>query len=226
MATIRSESVPGLIFTPGLAPGLTRTGQQRVSVNMTFYPSLGIMARRVEKLGMDIRSFREPLKRAIQKVIIPSIAMNFHKHGRVPPGSNAPPGRWAELAESTIAQKGHSRPLLLTGELQKTMRQFNIWHVDHEKALLANLPQNVWYGVVHQQGMESWDIIEYREAASRRLITEKVASQGSVPARPFVVLQPEDEEAIEEIFLDWLDERAMRAGWPTTARSKILTGDF
>jgi phage gpG-like protein len=35
----------------------------------------------------------------------------------------------------------------------------------------------------------------------------------SIPARPFVLFQPEDEEAIERVFSDWLDERIARAGF-------------
>lgn len=214
---IRSEGVPGLIFTPDL------TSDKVTSLTMTFEPSIGIMARRVDKLGMDIRSFREPLKRAIKEVVIPSIAQNFHKHGRP---------RWAPLTTETVEQKGHAIPLVRSGALKKTMGLLNIWHIDTEKALLANLPESVWYGVVHQMGtgghnvgrfQDNEAIIAYDPLDDRFY---NAGAEGAIPARPFVMLQEEDEQAIDEIFLDWLDERALHAGWPTTARSKILSGDF
>lgn len=70
------SNLKGLILTPNLGQGQVR------SVQMFFTPSMGIMARRVDKLGLDIRSFREPLKRAIRNVVIPSIAENFAVGGR------------------------------------------------------------------------------------------------------------------------------------------------
>jgi len=171
------------------------------------------MARKIDKLGLDIRSFKEPLSRAIKQVVIPSITMNFHKHGRP---------RWPELSPDTIAKKGHARPLLLTGDLQKTMKLFSIWHVDREKALLANLPNNVWYGVVHQAGYggraQSIRVVNIGTGAAGQTgatfgnplnFSEET---GAIPARPFVLLQTQDEVAITQVFEEWLEERITRAG--------------
>lgn len=214
---LRSAGVPGLIFTPGL------TSRQVSSLQMTFEPSLGIMARRVDKLGLDIRSFREPLKRSLVQVIIPSILMNFHKHGRP---------RWQPLSEYTIAQKGSPVPLVRSGMLKRVMGQQNIWHLDSEKLLLANLPESVWYGVIHQAGIgdQAAEADMWFDPVAQAWVNVGESSYESdtrnIPARPFVLIQPDEWEKIDEIFLDWLDERARAADLPTSARAKILTGDL
>jgi phage gpG-like protein len=35
----------------------------------------------------------------------------------------------------------------------------------------------------------------------------------AIPARPFLIIQPEDEQEIRFVFTEWLDER-VRAAWP------------
>ena len=221
----RSRGVPGLIVDPALTQFVGE--RRRVSLDMTFEPSLGVMARRVDKMGLDIRSFREPLHRVLKEIVIPSIKLNFHKHGRTPSGQG---NAWERLSEWTEQKKGHGRPLLLTGALQKTMERQNIWHLDGEKLLLANLPQEVWYGVVHQQGAGDPDAAAdmWFDPVAQVYVNVGDSDGGpsNIPARPFVQLTDEEIEMIDEVFLDWLDERAMRAGWPTTARSKILSGDL
>jgi len=155
-------------------------------LTLDFKPSLRITAGHYEAVGVSIRSFREPLKRAIQKVIIPSIRANFDSGGRP---------AWEPYADSTrefheslgIAM---SQSLLVkSGALRRTMGYFNIWTVDKEKAELNDLPQNVWYGKVHQAGYGGR------------------SGKGLIPARPFVMLQPGDEDKIVEVFEKWLDER-------------------
>jgi phage gpG-like protein len=95
----------------------------------------------------------------------------------------------------------------------------NIWSIDSERALISDLPDSVWYGKVHQAGYGGgsgqktvriknistglWDT--FTEAGSE-------AGSGEIPARPFVVLQPQDIENIERVFSDWLGERIAAAG--------------
>jgi phage gpG-like protein len=190
----------------------TFTSSNVVSMSFSFEGSAGIAARRVDKLGLDIRSFKVPLTRSVREVVIPSIQINFHKHGRPP---------WPPLAEETAMQKGHARPLLLTGALQGTMKQIGIWHIDREKALIPNLPENVWYGVIHQTGADfgggsSSATIRIRNPLTGAITETKgpaaASGGGSIPARPFAVIQPEDEEKIQEVFSDWLGERIAAAG--------------
>lgn len=193
----------GLIITPALT-------QRNVSIDLHFQPSVGILARRFDKLGADIRSFREPLKRAVKEVVIPSIKANFDAEGR--------PG-WAQLSEQTVTRRGSAHPILRrSGRLRRVATQLNIWTIDREKALIADLPDSVWYGKVHQAGFGSHDVQEDFAYPGGHLGTpvsqglKNLGEAGSIPPRPFVMLQPEDLNAIDQVFLDWLDERIAAAG--------------
>jgi len=159
-----------------------------VGLKMEFSPSIGLQAKNVEKFGMDIRSFREPLKRSIQEVLAPSFRKNFDVQGR--------PTKWAPLAEYTVEVRSNSGPILeRTGQLKRTIQQFNIWSVDSEKAAITRLPSKIWYGTLHQAGHMG------------------LGGSAPLPARPFVMIQdPEDYDDIEEVFARWLQERAIASG--------------
>jgi phage gpG-like protein len=201
-------------------------------VSFSFKPTLGILARDVEKFGIDIRSFREPLRRAVKQVMIPSIAKNFSQQGR--------PG-WEPLAEDTVLLReriGKTGPILnRTGTLKKNMTYTTMWDITQDYAIIKDLPQRVWYGKVHQEGMNSMRTRMRSEiaraakqgvkltpgAAAKRvqkqidadILSGKAAkhSTTNIPARPFVMFQGEDYDDIEKVFNDWLGERAARAGW-------------
>jgi phage gpG-like protein len=213
--------VSGLIFTPELYSINPRTGRPMVStIDIDIEPTIGILARKVDKLGLDIRSFKEPLKRAVQQVMIPSIRTNFLKHGRP---------RWQPLTTATVERKGHARPLQDTGALMATMGQLNIWHIDGEKALIPDLPEAVWYGKVHQAGNDSFTRSKGKSTFGEGALIRydviddtftNVGEEGAIPQRRFIMLQPEDEEAIEEVFDEWLGERSARSGLGTDLESK------
>jgi phage gpG-like protein len=163
----------------------------RIDEGLTFEfkPSIGLSAKRIDKLGMDIRSFREPLKRSIQRVLAPSFKKNFIAGGR--------PDRWEPLAEETVkfrALQGYGpTPILVrSGKLAKTIQQFNIWNVNDTQAAITDLPDKVWYGKVQQGGLVKHG---------------RTAAAGNIPAREFVMIQGEDYDAIEKVFSDWLAER-------------------
>ena len=183
---------------------------------ITFSPTIGISTRRIDKLGADIRSFREPLKEAIQKVIIPSIRLNFDSGGRP---------AWVPLSAATLEIRkrfgiGGSKILVRTGALRRTLGTFQIWSVDTNQAILENLPASVSYGVIHQAGYGTRSTRQRMGTAGRS--TKKgliqVFKSGSdndgpyIPARPFVLLQPKDVTAIEAVFAEWLQKR-VEANW-------------
>jgi phage gpG-like protein len=182
----------GLIVTEQLT-------QRQVSLDLHFEPSVGILARKVDKLGIDIRSFRAPLRRAIKFVMIPSIRRNFDEGGRP---------AWQPLAEETILRKRSEHPLIASGSLRRVMGYINTWHIDSEKAMITDLPSRVWYGKVHQAG---WGQAEmFRDPVTGRNVN--VGDVGAIPARPFAVVQSEDIDNIERIFDEWLAERMIKAG--------------
>lgn len=178
--------MPPRISSSGRASGL----RIDLGLQFEFKPSIGITARHIDKLGADIRSFREPLKRSIQQVLAPSFRTNFEAGGR--------PEKWAPLSEFAVEMRGNDRPILVrSGRLKKTIQQFNIWTVDREKAAILDLPQKIWYGKIHQAG--------YGKRG-----TGQSAAAG-IPARPFVMIQEEDFPKIERVFELWLAERVARS---------------
>jgi phage gpG-like protein len=162
-------------------PAVRGLGVNDGLVQFKFKPSIGIMAARVDKLGLNIKSFREPLKRCVQKVIAPSFKKNFEAGGRPEP--------WAPQSEVTMDMGGSGQPLIRSTTLMKTMQQLNIWTINERAASLQDLPGSIWYGKIHQAGDPGTN----------------------TPARPFVLLQGEDYDDIEKVFSDWLQERIDRA---------------
>jgi phage gpG-like protein len=118
-----------------------------VSVKWDIKPSVGIVAKDVDRLAMDIRSFKEPLTRVVKRVMIPSIKKNFDAGGRP---------AWEPLSEGTIKQRGYSAwPILVVkGLLKRRATQFNIWDIGMTSATIRRLPQDVYYGNFHQSGGE------------------------------------------------------------------------
>jgi phage gpG-like protein len=118
-----------------------------VSIKFELRPTMGLVAKDVERLGLDIRSFREPLSRSVRRVIIPSIRKNFQVGGRP---------AWDSLAEGTIKHRNYSAwPILeVTGKLKRRATQFNIWDIGLTTAVVRRLPQDAFYGVFHQAGSE------------------------------------------------------------------------
>lgn len=190
----------GLILTPRL------NAQGMSALDIHFEPAMIISARKVDKLGIDIRSFREPLKRSIQQVVIPSIRKNFDVGGRNP--------KWPALAPQTVKRKGgNSRPLIRTGKLRRTMGYLNIWTIDREKAFIQDLPDSIWYGKVHQAGAKGQFENFYDPVKKRKV---NIGDDGAIPQREFVVLRRKDEIDIERVFEQWLEERIRHAGLVST----------
>jgi|ERR1700746_543853 len=126
-----------------------------VNLGFSFSPTMAMSAKAFDKFGLDIRSFREPLKRSIQQVVAPSIRKNFIAHGR--------PDTWAPYADGTVQVKmrdpknkfGAEDLLRRSGLLWKTMQQYNIWAVTTTQAAILDLPEKIWYGAIHQGGYSS-----------------------------------------------------------------------
>jgi phage gpG-like protein len=211
----------------GLTQGL-RIDQDILAFEFT--PTIGILARDIDKLGVDIRSFREPLERAVKEVMIPSIQKNFERGGRP---------AWAPLSEVTLeirAREGSgSRKLIRSGNLKKNMSYMTMWDINGERAIIKDLPDRVWYGKIHQAGygsMSSRISSQVSRAArggqrisadeaSRRAISDldkalrsgqRQRSAATIPARPFVMIHPEDEDDIRQVFDEWFEERMRGVG--------------
>ena len=157
-----------------------------VWLNLTIEPSALMLGAEFDAISDSIKTYRVPLERSVREVMRYSLQENFHAEGR--------PDKWTPLADSTILRKGFSNILLLTGTLYHTAGQLNIWSYTSDTAQITNLGK-ADYGVYHQMGYgQKYQLI----------------SQGSnkVPAREWALIQdPEDYDAIQQIFEEWLMEK-------------------
>lgn len=161
----------------------------QVSISISISPSVASIDADFKELSAGIRSFREPLKRAIQGVVSPSFVRNFEVGGRP---------TWAPLSERRIAEKqalGYPLDTLIaTGKLKQVAGQLNIWTIEggyltgEAQAYVAGLP-GAEYGKYHTTG------------------TRKM------PARPFLLVQQDDADEIEITFMNYIAERLAKANF-------------
>src|SRR5882757_1225652 len=207
-------------------PGAIRFGRALpVGPEIIFSPSIGFIASRLAKLDLDIRSFRVPLTRSIQQVMIPSIRKNFESESaRNAPGAG---GDWEPLSDFSLEMRDRglvrfdrggasgSKILDSTGALKRKATQLNLWTIDREKAEVQDLPDSVWYGKVQQSGYPAGTTTISRGVTASQLGAslrelgniKQGKTAPDIPARPFLVIQPEDEDKIKDVFTVWLTER-------------------
>lgn len=129
-------------------------------------------------LAEDLGDYKEPLSRAVRDVVSPSIRTNFDVGGRPP---------WPELTQETVAIRSSAgldaKPLVRTGALMDAASSPDIWTITNEEATVADLPEEVYYGIYQQDGTNF------------------------MPARPFMMLQDPDVDAIVNVFDTWAGER-------------------
>lgn len=211
--TISGSIFAGLGIRGDLTPAMIPT--------ITFSPTLGIAAGRIDKLGMNIKSFRVPLHRSVKDVMVPSIRRNFDEGGRP---------TWEPLSEFTIIMRSKEgtgdKPLVRTGKLKRVASQINLWDITSTAAVIRDIPQDVWYGKVHQEGYgglsptAASELLKKHGGSITKTATEikKRTSMGKksspdIPARPFLIIQPEDETGIRDVFIRWLGERVAATMW-------------
>ena len=221
VARIMSASIPLPGTVQRAASQLTTRNDLSPSLVSTvqFMPSIGFATAKIDKLGLDIRSFRVPLERSIREVMIPSIRRNFDEGGRP---------AWEPLADATLLMRelhgfSGSDPLIKTGTLRRVATHVNIWTVTPNFAVINDLPQKVWYGKVQQAGTGNTSpftpVVKRGKARPGdysmygKTSTISGRKKPSIPARPFLIIQPEDVIAIEAIFTEWLNMRIAQASW-------------
>ena len=211
MATrIRSGRLHSSIRMPSGSQIINSVQSQAIGAGMgieySLDPSAVILVAQFNKLGLDIRSFKEPLHRSV-KYMGGSFQQNFAVSGR--------PNKWPELSDATIDKKFKlaagrpSAPLIRSGLLQKTVGQQKIWKINGLEGYAAvNNLGSADYGIYHQEGFEGGEIGVLLGGGKIG-----IQSTGGLPARPFLVFQKEDEKNIEDIFIRWFQERTIAAGF-------------
>jgi phage gpG-like protein len=105
---------------------------------------------------------------------------------------------WDDLELSTVKRRRASGPILdRTGKLKRAASSFGIWTITDNSAAITGLDNLVKYARYHQGGT------------------------GHMVPRPFVMYQAEDEEAIEEVFGQWVDDQAERTGFFTGVAGRV-----
>lgn len=205
-------------------------------MSFEFKPSLGIVAKRLQQFGEELQDLHEPLTRGIEDVMTISILENFMSGGRPAWDSLSP-----DTVRRREKESAGSLILVRTGSLAEVASSKGVWSIGKASATIRDLPGKVWYGKVHQAGQAgnafsggNW-FKKYQNAASKalgpeasdkerddlaykmfdkRTLAHGAAPRGksNIPARPFAVFQEEDIEAIQLIFVEWIEEKIREAG--------------
>jgi len=158
------------------------------SVSIEFSPPLERIQSALDEIGRDLSNMRTPIRESVRDVIIPSIDANFSAGGRPP---------WTPLSSETLerrARQGTGTAILQeSGKLRTVATQQSRWSIGTTEAEITNWPGDVLTRAAVAQGGASG-------AGYTRSVT--------IPARPFLMYQPEDADKVEEIFLDWMGRRA------------------
>jgi len=203
-----------------------------IDPRFNFVRGAAVYAGMIDRLGMQFRSFKDPLNKSLNRVIIPSIYANFAAQGRP---------SWKPLTRGTIQdrlRKGYARGPILqrTGRLKRGATRKNIWDIRPLSAaggagadmLLMRtnyFDQLVPYGKFHQLGAKvpesrvsrglsvdiSQDTAGEFAALPMRETSRKVLFPGGafgvIPARPFIQLTGAEEVAIYNIFVAFMVEK-------------------
>lgn len=174
-----------------------------------------IIAGQLSTVAGDIRSLRVPLERAVDKVVRPRIAENFATQ------SEALARDWEDLSDVTVTDRGlyrgrhdaFGRPKLdVTGTLKGVAQSKSLWKFDGQRGE-AFIPAGAFAGT---------PVEEY--AYSMQFGGPNVRPYSDPPARPYIAINEQDEEDINEIFADWIEERLNVV--MTGGRARALTGAF
>ena len=225
-----------LVTASQMAAAIDMMRFDRTITGFEFKPSLGIVAKRLQEFGSELADMRDPLTKSVKDVMTISILENFMSGGRP---------SWDSLSENTLANRSKdgsgSMILVRSGSLAEIASSEGVWSIGKTTATIRSLPQKVWYGNVHQAGMEGNEYSgggwfkKYQDAAKKSLGSEaspkevdslamkifdkRTSSHGaaprgrtSIPARPFAMFQDEDIDAIELIFIEWIEDKVREVG--------------
>jgi len=128
-----------------------------------------------------------------------------------------------------------------SSDLADVASSVGIWSIGKTTATIRDLPGKVWYGKVHQAGQSGNEFAggnwfdKYKKAARKaagpeeddeevtklayKMFDQRLLKHGpaphatpAIPARPFAVFQDEDIDAIQLIFIEWIEEKIREAG--------------
>lgn len=167
----------------------------QVQIDISFDPALALLI--ADFMSVDFSDMKVPLTKIVKDVMVPSIQENFVQGGRP---------AWRPLSDSTTWVRnpsnggpqlitpgtrtrkvsgpafGDNVPLVKSGALMAAATSVDAWTITDQDATAENLG-DAPYGAFHQVGTPT------------------------IPARPFFVIQPQDEDQAVQIFEDWAFEK-------------------
>lgn len=205
-------------------PTMMRQSQAaRLGYDIDIQPSPVLLAAEMLAVATSLDDFHTPLERCVKKIMMPSIRKNFDSQGRP---------SWAPLSQATLNRRKSSgqgvtnRILSRTGALRRRAASFKIWTIQKDAAFIQTVGEGsggVPWAKLHQEGMEGSGgsigriirngIPQIPTAVLRDGDQVVEGYSGDIPARPFLVVQTEDEEAMEQEFDKWIAETFAANGW-------------
>lgn len=149
----------------------------KFEISDNFFRQISVLETKIDMLEFKLSDFHEPLEVALRDIIIPSVQENFAQGGRP---------AWPPLKPGTVKNRGgQTGPILYrSGKLYDAATNPDNWTVTKDMLALTNISGKVKYAGYHQMG----------------------APRAHIPARPYVEYQPEDIDAIMELFGLWVDD--------------------
>lgn len=155
-----------------------------LSIEVDMLPSVAVLLSEFAWLETQMHSFKRPMEKVVKDVMGPSLTKNFQVGGRP---------QWEHDSEQTAERKGRygylSQTMVRTKALMRAAGSMNIWTIRDDEAAIESLPDEVQYGLFHQEGTVF------------------------MPQREWAVMQPEDLEAMEGIFMEWMHDLFERVGF-------------
>lgn len=166
-----------------------------MSVQVTILNShvLRLVEKDFDDLSRDMFSrgrLRTLFEEIRDEVIRPSIDKNFEVGGRP---------RWEPLSPITVGGGkagfiesaasgiiGGRTPLVKSGQMRKHGTAKARFTIRDNEMTYGDWPEKRWFGPVHD--------------------LKELARKAEIPHRPFVLMQPEDQSAIQEITFEWVEK--------------------
>jgi phage gpG-like protein len=202
---------------------MSPTQGRRLGIDIDIHPSPVILAAELTAISVEFKDYREPLTNSIKNVMMPSIRKNFDVGGRP---------SWAPLSAATLSRRAYEgsgitgRILSRTAALRRRAASFGVWKVNNDEAHVGSLGSGgggVPWAKLHQEGFEGSGGpigrivrrgVPQLPSATLRAGDEVVEGYaGDIPARPFLVIQPEDEDKIAREFHKWTAVAFAKHGW-------------
>ena len=146
-------------------------------ITIQWIPNPNEIADDWDDFRSDVSSYDEPFDWSIERVIAPSLGLNFAVGGRP---------KWAPLAAYTKKKKGHSKILWEEGTLRDAAASVNSWNIGSHEAELTKVPE---YGRYQNRGFFN------------------VMFNTPVVARQWALFQEKDIDGVVQTFVEWLEDK-------------------